>query len=159
MKKLLLLSAILISSNLVFSQTTASKENVRKLLEMTGSGNLGALLMQKMIADLRKLRPNIPAEFWDGLVKEVNPESLVDNVVPVYMKYYSNEEILKLIEFYNTPLGKKVIANTPLITQESYMIGKEWGKQIATQILKQIKEKGYETGKEAAAPHNTELLK
>ena len=42
-----------------------------------------------------------------------------DIFLPVYKKVYTYEELLQLIEFYNTPLGKKMADNTVFLTNES----------------------------------------
>ena len=42
-----------------------------------------------------------------------------DIFLPVYKKVFTYEELLQLIEFYNTPLGKKMADNTVFLTNES----------------------------------------
>lgn len=42
-----------------------------------------------------------------------------DIYYPALKKHFSEEEIVELIKFYNTPLGKKMIAEMSLVTQES----------------------------------------
>ncbi len=51
---------------------------------------------------------------------------LMDRVVPLYDKHYSHDEIRSLIQFYETPLGKKVTALRPQIAQESMVVAEEW---------------------------------
>ena len=110
---------------------------------MTGSGKLGVQVMNNMISSFKVKLPNVPTEFWDEIGKEVNPEGLIELVAPIYAKYYTDDEIVKLLEFYKSPLGKKVIANMPLITQDSYQIGEEWGRKIGERVERRLKEKGY----------------
>jgi hypothetical protein len=64
-------------------------------------------------------------------------------VIPIYEKYYTETDINQLITFYNSPIGKKMIATMPQIMQESMTAGQSWGKQIRQRVLAQLKEKGY----------------
>jgi hypothetical protein len=62
---------------------------------------------------------------------------------PVYNKYYSQEEIKQLIVFYESPLGRKVIEVTPLATQETMLIGQEWGEKLGQDIVDELLKEGY----------------
>ena len=42
-----------------------------------------------------------------------------DIFLPVYKKVFTYEELLQVIEFYNTPIGKKMADNTVFLTNES----------------------------------------
>ncbi|OQP61915.1 hypothetical protein A3860_29920 [Niastella vici] len=143
MKKLILIIIIYSLSSNCYSQTPATKEHIRTLLEMIGSGKIGVQVMENMLVTFKKTVPNVPNEFWDEYMKEVKPDTLIDLIIPVYAKYYTDEDVTQLIDFYRTPLGKKVIEKLPLITQESYLIGAEWGKKLGEKAFKMLKEKGY----------------
>ena len=143
MKKLILLLTVCFTTSFVFAQNESATSHAKELLEMTGSGKLGVQVMNNMISSFKTKLPNVPTEFWDEIGKEVNPEGLIELVAPIYAKYYTDDELLKLLEFYKSPLGKKVIANMPLITQDSYQIGEEWGRKIGERVERRLKEKGY----------------
>lgn len=53
-------------------------------------------------------------------------DGLIDRVVPLYDKHYTHSEIQTLIQFYETPLGKKVTALRPQIAQEGMVVAEEW---------------------------------
>lgn len=142
MKKLILL-IICFNAVFAFAQNESATSHAKELLEMTGSGKLGVQVMNNMIASFKTKLPNVPGEFWDEIGKEVNPEGLIELVAPIYAKYYTDQELVQLLEFYKSPLGKKVIANMPLITQDSYQIGEEWGRKIGERVERRLKEKGY----------------
>ncbi|MCE3225926.1 MAG: hypothetical protein K0S32_477 [Bacteroidetes bacterium] len=144
MKKTVLILMILGAGLMGFSQTPAKKENVKNLLEITMAGELGANMGQRMIASFKTSYKSVPGEFWDEFAKEIKAEDLVALIIPIYQKYYSDEEITELIKFYKTPLGKKVTTNNQLIAQESYLAGQQWGKEIGMRALEKMKEKGYD---------------
>ena len=143
MKKLLLIPVFLFATLLSQAQQKASKESIRTLLEMSGSARVGIQVMTNMIAAYRESYPQVPQAFWDDFLKEAKPETLVEMIIPVYEKHYTQEEVQGLIAFYQSPLGKKVITTMPLIAQESYSIGTEWGKKLAEQVGKKLQEEGY----------------
>jgi hypothetical protein len=51
---------------------------------------------------------------------------LMDRVVPLYDTHYTKDEIQSLIQFYETPLGKKVSALRPQIAKEGMVVAEEW---------------------------------
>jgi len=143
MKKLIVLAAIFIISNNAFSQTPAKKENVKTLLELSGTGKIAKQLMESVIASYKKTLPDVPSEFWDEVNKEIKAEAFVELVTPIYMKHFSDEDILQLITFYKSPIGKKLIEKTPLIMQDSQPVGEEFGKVISEKVIGRLTEKGY----------------
>lgn len=143
MKKLaltLLLSGITFFG---FSQDTSKIGNIKTLLEITGSGKLGVQVVQNMLTNFKQRLPDVPEEFWSNFMKEVNPETLTTMVIPIYDKYYTQDDIKKMIEFYQSPVGKKVISTMPQIMQESMQVGQTWGKDLGEKIYNNLKEKGY----------------
>ena len=44
----------------------AKERDVRKLMELTGSAQLGQQVMSQMLASLRQGSPEVPSAFWDG---------------------------------------------------------------------------------------------
>lgn len=40
-------------------------------------------------------------------------------MIPIYDKYYTEDDIKQLTDFYQTPIGKKVISSTPLIIERT----------------------------------------
>jgi uncharacterized protein len=47
-----------------------------------------------------------------------DPKEMIDATVKVYAKYYTEDELKGLSEFYKTPLGQKMMENMPKITGE-----------------------------------------
>ena len=82
-------------------------------------------------------------KFWDDFAKEIKAEDLVNLIIPIYDKYYTEDDIDQLISFYNTPTGKKMIETLPIVTQESMTAGQAWGKLIGEKVIQQLTEKGY----------------
>ncbi|NWJ49438.1 MAG: DUF2059 domain-containing protein [Bacteroidetes bacterium] len=142
MKRLLFTLLICGLTFSAFSQSNTKNEKIRALLEITGSAKLGKQVMSTMIASFKNSLVNVNLEFWNEFEKSVKTEELVELIIPLYEKYYTEKDIDQLIAFYNTPVGKKMIATMPQIMQESMAIGQNWGRQLAEKLAKELKEKG-----------------
>lgn len=131
---------------------SAEKEkDIRKLLDLTGSGKIGVQVMEGMIANFKMSNPNVPDTFWDEFKKEASPQSLVDMIVPIYDKHFTHDDIKGLIAFYEGDLGKKITATMPQITQESMAVGQKWGMELGLKIQNKLKEQGAAPGQGGAA--------
>lgn len=141
MKKLILLLSICSFSINTFSQT--KKEKIHTLLNEMGSGKTGVIVAKTMIDAFKKNYPKVDQKIWDEFAKEIKSEDLIEMVVPVYDKYYTEDDVDQLLAFYKTPIGKKSIEVMPQIAQESMLAGQSWGKQIGEKIAKKLKDQGY----------------
>ena len=143
MKKFVLIFVLFIAANYAYSQTPAKKENIKILLDLSGSGKMGIQVMENMFASYKKAFPSVPADVWSEVMKEVNADSLISLIVPIYQKHFTDEDVLQMIEFYKSPVGMKLTRLLPSITQEAMEVGGEWGKRISERVNLKLSEKGY----------------
>ncbi|MBN9383186.1 MAG: DUF2059 domain-containing protein [Chitinophagaceae bacterium] len=151
MSKSLLCFILLLSSFSIYAQSStvaATPEspkikNIRKIMALTGSGKLGIQVMQNMINTFKTGYPNVDPSFWDDFMKEVSPEDLVNMVIPVYDRNFTDEEIDGMLAFYSSPVGQKVLAKLPVVLQESMEAGQSWGAEISKKIIQRLQQKGY----------------
>lgn len=109
----------------------AKLADIQKLMNLTGAANLGVQAADQMIASMKGAMPTVPDKFWTEFRKEINADELVNLIIPVYDKHLTQGELKELIKFYETPVGKKMIAVMPAITAESIQIGQQWGMEVA----------------------------
>ncbi|MDD3374396.1 MAG: DUF2059 domain-containing protein [Candidatus Omnitrophica bacterium] len=73
--------------------------------------------------NMRKTFDNViaqsPEEDRDKLAQAFNVEDIVLQLVPIYEKYFSDKELQDLINFYESPTGRKVLEVNPMILQDS----------------------------------------
>jgi len=122
---------------------TSKEADIRRLMELSGSASLGKQVMVQMLSRFRETMPQVPAEFWSGLEKEIRTDDMINLVVPIYARHFSQPDIRELIKFYESPIGRKLVARQPDIVRESMGVGQEWGKQMAGRVIQKLKEKGY----------------
>jgi hypothetical protein len=116
----------------------AKAADIGRLLDVTGAQNLGLQMMNEMEKSIKPLMSStLPAgEYRDKLVdlffvkfhSKIDLQSFRKLAVPVYDKYYSDQEIEGLIEFYSTPLGQKTLSVLPKVVAELQEAGENGEK-------------------------------
>jgi hypothetical protein len=122
------------------------KKAVKKMLEVSGSQAIFKASVSQMMDIMKKQYSSVPDKVWSEFITEMEKTSMEDLIVlliPIYHKHFTLEDIKQLIDFYQSPVGKKFAEKTPLITQESMQAGYDWGLQIGQKIAEKLKEKGY----------------
>lgn len=137
------------------AEEAASPEKItdtRKLMEVTGALNFGQMLSQTIVMQFSKAlkaqRPDLPPEAYTILSEEVGKVvseemtrkgGYVDQVIPLYGKYLTHDEIKGLLQFYGTPLGKKLVSVLPPLTRESMITGQKWAQTLGPKLDARLK--------------------
>ncbi|MEH2233471.1 MAG: DUF2059 domain-containing protein [Nostoc sp.] len=124
-------------------QEIEKNNNIKKLFEITGVKDISRQIITQLLNDLKSDYPQVPQKVWDNFAAEFKSDEIVNEIVPIYNKYFTNEEIKQLIRFYQTPLGQKTITVLPQLYQESYEVGKRYGIAAAQRALKKLEAEGY----------------
>ena len=113
------------------------RSDIVKLLEMTGAEALGIQMglavTNQMIDSMMKQNPEIPPMAVVSIKDEISQvfaeemPKLMAEIVPIYAKNFTQDEIKGLIAFYSTPLGKKSIKAMPVVMNELYAGGASMG--------------------------------
>jgi len=121
----------------------AKADSIRSLIRMTRSSQIAEQIFSRVLRMQRQQYPNVPDEWWSKARENADFSGLIDQLVPIYAKHFTHEEINRLLEFYRTPVGRKVIDKMPSIMQESMSLGRMWGKRLRQQLVEQLKSDGY----------------
>lgn len=70
--------------------------------------------------------------------KFVNDPELMQRLVRIQMKYFTEAETQQLIRFYQTPLGKKTITTMPKLFEEGAMVGEQVMSKYLPEFQKEI---------------------
>ena len=96
--------------------------------------------------------------FFAKFQSKVDTRQLLDQIVPLYDKYLSAQEVKDLIQFYQSPLGQKTVKVMPKLTAEAQDIGRKWGEGLGRQSMIEVLtehpelEKAMENAKTPADP-------
>ena len=65
--------------------------------------------------------------------------SLIEMLVPVYQKHFTEQDLKDAINLFKTPIGKKISEKSPIIAQESMQASMQWGMELSTKLQKYMK--------------------
>jgi sRNA-binding regulator protein Hfq len=88
------------------------KTLILRLLEVNGATEGIRSTLRTVVGNLP---PEQAAEF-EGLLKS---DELIMRFVPIYAKYFTEEELREMIRFYGNPAGKRVLEVAPKLMEES----------------------------------------
>jgi len=124
-------------------EASSHHADIRKLMKLTGAGELGIQAMQQMMPAMRQMVPEAPEAFWAEFSSKFHPGELVEMVVPIYAKHLTPKDVKDLIAFFESPAGRKLSSVQPAIMQESMAAGQAWGQRVAGEILRKAQERGF----------------
>jgi hypothetical protein len=126
---------ILLGLSLPILAEPAKPESVQKLMDISGAGELGKMMMSQMMPALKQSIPEASDEFWLDVATEMNFEQLITSIIPVYQQHLSEADVQAILKFYTTPAGKKLISSQPIIMQQSMQIGQQWGQSVFMKVM------------------------
>lgn len=122
---------------------TAKSDQIEELLELTGSEDQYVQIMNLVVASVKQSFPEVPNDWWERFLAKVDPTEIDGLVAGIYDKYFTAEEITALIEFNRTPVGRAINAKMPMVMQESFMAGQQWGQGLAEEVLRELEADGW----------------
>jgi hypothetical protein len=137
----------------------AKEADIRALLELVGARDLVQDGLNSSSEQYRdKLLSTVPNNekgqafinaFITRFEKKYDADQVTDQLVGIYDKHYSEEEIKGLLQFYGSPLGQKVAAEMPKINREISAATRTASAKAAREALLTVKEQNPEVGQNA----------
>jgi hypothetical protein len=62
------------------------------------------------------------------------PDGVLPEIIDLYAKHFTHDDVLGLLEFYGSPVGQKAITVMPLLMQEGAAVGQQWMDKRRPQI-------------------------
>lgn len=129
----------------------AKRQEIIKLLEttqaMTLMHQMSSAMIAQMTGGIRSKRPDIPMtalDFLPSTVSEVvrdNEKFFQEMFVSLYDRHFALDDIRALNAFYDSPAGKKMVEKQGMLMQQGMTLGAEWGRSIAPEIDRRVREK------------------
>lgn len=124
---------------------SATKETkIRELINLMGTPKVAVEMMKSQVASLKKLMPFPPAaqdDFEKEFLASINIRELVNLIVPIYDRHFSEQDVDGMLAFYRSPVGQRFIKALPQVTAESQKVGEEWGKGLGMKVGRKIGER------------------
>ncbi len=148
----LLLAAIVVVSVARLPSAAAQEvdphalEISKKLAELTGMSEIGDQMISMMAPQVSALvaraNPGKEAEAAELFEKIVIPAmrdslpEMVDAAAEIYARHFTAAELTELVTFYDTPLGRKLIASQPQLLAEAGQAGQAWALAVTQRIFR-----------------------
>jgi uncharacterized protein len=129
----------------------------RAVLDFTGARRSFDGVLVKLLSDARntivRQRPTLQADLETSLLAigknlQDADRELVDQIALVYAKKFSEPELKEIVTFYQSPTGKKMVAELPAVLKESYELMQDYSRKMSVEIMSQLrvelKKKGHE---------------
>lgn len=117
---MMILGVLLMSGQLSYAQPAAPlAENkqalILRFIEANGTRD-------GMVKILGQLIQEAPADQQENLKTLLKVDDIIQQLVPIYDRYYTEEDLKELVTFYKGPVGQKAISVTPQIMQEATQV-------------------------------------
>jgi hypothetical protein len=77
--------------------------------------------------------------FLDAYQKKFNADDITTELVAVYDKHFTEDDIKGLLQFYGSPLGQKYAAEMPKISAEGNAAGRAVSLRVARDIIQDLR--------------------
>ena len=128
--------------------------DIQRLMELTGASRAGTMMASLIAAQIQRQmqqqHPDVPPRALEIIRTTLDEEfkaafapdgPLMHELAGVWSKHFTHDEVLGLIAFYDTPLGRKITGSMPVIMQECAQAGTAWGQQSVPAISKKVQER------------------
>ncbi|MDO4228396.1 MAG: DUF2059 domain-containing protein [Capnocytophaga sp.] len=130
MRKHLFTLALLFTTFCISGQTNdAFKQDAQKLITIVSEP-----MFDTMIKPLKSM---IPQEKFPAAEKEIKDSmpKLYESMAKVYMEEFTHNEIKELLQFYETPIGKKMASKSAVLAQKAMVAAGQWSQETLAPIL------------------------
>lgn len=148
-------SAFVSSSAAADTSSAQKKENIRKLIKISGNAdiilqrstipydNQMSLIIQRLRPDLSKTTANkLSQELRTEIERNVQaPGGLMDYIISIYNSHFTHQEIRDWLLFYESPLGKKINSTMPSVMEESNFAYQQWNRNINPVLYEWLKKR------------------
>jgi hypothetical protein len=87
--------------------------------------------------------------FIESYQKKFDVGQMTEQLVTIYDRHYTDDEIKILLQFYGSPVGQKVAAEMPKIAREIQAASRATGAKAAKEALQALKAQNPEIGQSA----------
>ena len=105
-----------------------SQEKINLIVKMMQTSGIVANLRN----NFQQIIDKAPAERKKDLFGMFNLTEIITKLIPIYDKYYTEEDLQALVNFNESPVGKKILEVTPKIAAETIQVSVAYFKEKST---------------------------
>ncbi len=122
------------------------RADIERLMEVTKAADMGRQMGDMMALQIVQMTgvdtPEAVARcrvIAAETVKELlADDKLMDEMIPIYARHFTHADVRGMIDFYDTPLGKKTIEAMPSLMQESMQASQRWAQKVMPGLQEKI---------------------
>lgn len=137
MTKLFFVLGLLFVQLVVSAQTDPFEADIIKMQQLNGSQGTTDAMFGQIVVQFKASKPEVTDAKWAALKKDVFDVEVAElnkQLIPVYKKHFTQEEVKAIVAFYETPAGKKLAEKTPMVTMESMQLSQTWAMSLMGKI-------------------------
>ncbi len=119
-----------------------SVKQVRQLFEAMHMSQMFGQMNEQMAGMMGKSVPCVPTSYWQGFIDASSTEQLMGQLVPIYQRHFTAQDVAGLLKFYKSPLGQKMITQMPVTMAEAMKVGQDWGRRRGETLIRALQQKG-----------------
>ena len=125
------------------TEEAAKERDIRRLLQLNGTIGLAEQVRDRFVHDAKEVYATVPQTAIVDFGNRIKPDDFYALMVPIYARHFSHEEILQLIAFYESPVGRKLIASLPAMNLEAQDATSQWTRELTEKLVKELRAKRY----------------
>jgi hypothetical protein len=145
----------------------ASKEEIEKLFttlhlrEMMQNIMMTSMQQSRQIAHdtIKKKDPQVTEEQMkrmdasiDSFTKSLDLSGMLDDMVPVYQRHLTKQDVSAMLAFYDSPTGQKILREQPAMMAEGMQAMRPRMEKMMSDIADQAEKVAKEKSKDSTAP-------
>ena len=138
--KPLILAISLMCGSILYAQAPADLEktaNIRKLINLTGGTKIIDQMFNAMAANFMQPKQQ---QVFQEFRKEFNPDQIFEILIPAYDTFLSADEVKQVLQFYESPIGQKLLEAQPKIMAVSMPKIIQWSQEVSQRVAQKMKE-------------------
>jgi len=93
------------------------------------------LVMNQQVSLLKQSLPDDITSVVDDMFAEMPMDELVQLMIPIFRDRFTRKEVNELLEFYNSPVGMKLVSNMDAMSKEAAVVGEKFGEEHIKRFL------------------------
>lgn len=136
--------------------SAASMQIAKQLIDVTGATGLFTPLIAGVVEQAKNLylqqNPSLAKdlnEIADKMRKNLQPRfaEVTNEIAKLYATHFTEQELKAILAFYQSPAGKKMLAQQPIVVDSSMKYAQDWAnklsEQVTTKMRDELKKKGH----------------
>ncbi len=136
--------------------SAASMLVAKQLIDVTGATGLFTPLIAGVVEQAKNLylqqNPSLAKdlnEIADKMRKNLQPRfaEVTNEIARLYATHFTEQELKAILAFYQSPAGKKMLAQQPVVVDNSMKFAQDWANKLSEQVTMkmrdELKKKGH----------------